>query len=165
MLITYELTRKDILAGVISNHQRSIILWLLARVAFTFGIIGAFVGILCRNVPAVVNVFPLCVLLLLYAGLYIWVLPWWASRLLYSKNPSMQGSRSLRMDDSGVHFQWDGGSSDLEWKTFIRWFEGKNHFLLYTSRAHFHVVPKRALAEQQLPELRALLSQRVHSNS
>jgi len=146
---------------MISNYKRSRFLWLLAWAALIFGTVGFLARFLLPNGQALVNLTPLCVFSVFYAGLFLRVLPWWAARLLYLKQPSIQGTRTLLIDDRGVHWRWDGGSSDLDWKTFIRWYEGGNEFLLYSSPVLFHVVPKRAFSKGQLPELRTLLSQRV----
>ena len=53
------------------------------------------------------------------------------------------------------------GKSDFAWNNFIRYLEGKDHFLLYTSRASFTVVPKRAFGPQQLSEFHAILAQNI----
>jgi hypothetical protein len=67
------------------------------------------------------------------------------------------------VDGTGAHWQSDGGSSDLAWGNFIRWHEGKNGFLLYTSPAVFDVVPRRAFSEEELKEFRSLISREIAS--
>jgi len=54
-----------------------------------------------------------------------------------------------------------GGAGDIEWKNYIRSVEGKNQILFYTSPACFNILPKRAVAEEQLRELRDLLKQNI----
>jgi len=65
------------------------------------------------------------------------------------------------LDSSGAHRRWNGGSADVEWRNYIRSVEGKNQILFYTSPACFNILPKRALAVEQLSELRELLKQNI----
>jgi hypothetical protein len=67
----------------------------------------------------------------------------------------------MLLDKAGVHWRWEGGSADVEWKTFIRFLECKNLFLLYYSPVVFVMVPKRALLPEQRPEFLTLLLQNV----
>jgi YcxB-like protein len=67
------------------------------------------------------------------------------------------------LDAAGVHWRWNGGSADVEWKNFIRFLECKSEFLLYSSPACFNILPKRALSPDQLSELRGLFAQNISS--
>ena len=67
----------------------------------------------------------------------------------------------LTLDASGAHWRWNGGSSDVDWKNYIRWAEGRNQILFYTSPACFNILPKRAIAAEQLNEIRSLLNQNI----
>jgi hypothetical protein len=77
------------------------------------------------------------------------------------KQPGAQGQRNVLLDGSGVHWRWDGGCADIEWKNYVRSLEGKKQFLLYTSPACFNIIPKHALTPQELIELRALLKENI----
>src|SRR5215467_14449880 len=63
-------------------------------------------------------------LILLWVGL-LWGLPRWNARKQFLKQPGAQGPRSVLFDGSGVHWRWNGGSSDIEWKNYVRSLEGK----------------------------------------
>jgi len=65
------------------------------------------------------------------------------------------------LDASGAHWRWDGGSSDVEWKNYIRSAEGKNQILFYTSPACFNLLPKPVLAAEQLTEIQSLVQQNL----
>ena len=65
------------------------------------------------------------------------------------------------VDAVGVHLRWNGGSTDIQWKNFIRHLECENQFLLYSSPVSFSILPKRALTPEQLAEVRALLAQNL----
>ena len=91
----------------------------------------------------------------------LWVLPRWNMRRQFRKQPGAHGARTLLLDSAGTHWHWNGGSSDIEWKNYIRWVEGQNQILLYTSPACFNILPKRTLETQQLDEVRGLLTQNI----
>jgi YcxB-like protein len=109
------------------------------------------------------NVVPLLGLALLWA-LCKWASPWWDARSQFRKQPSAQGPRTLLLDGTGIHWRWDGGTADIEWKNVIRYLESNNEFFLYGSPAAFNMVPKRALSAEQLTEFRSLLAEHVESS-
>jgi hypothetical protein len=69
------------------------------------------------------------------------------------------GTASL--DSNGVNWQWDGGSSVTEWKTYIRWMETKNQILLCSSPVQCTIIPKLYLSPEQLAELPTLLTESI----
>ena len=95
--------------------------------------------------------------LLLLAGLPLSL----SARRQFLKQPGARGPRTVVFDDIGAHWRWNGGSSDIEWKNYIRSVEGENQFLLYTSPACFNIIPKRAIGEARLNEIQGLLKQNI----
>jgi hypothetical protein len=87
--------------------------------------------------------------------------PWLAARQQFWKQPSAQGPRTMVLDAAGIHWQWNGGSADIEWKNFVRFQETKNQFLLYSSPVLFNVVPKRALTLDQVGAFRQLVRENL----
>ena len=67
----------------------------------------------------------------------------------------------MLLDSGGVHWRWNGGSADIEWKNFIRLQETKNQFMLYSSPACFNIVPKRALTLDQMGAFRQLVMENL----
>ena len=67
----------------------------------------------------------------------------------------------MLIDAEGVHWRWNGGSSDVAWKNYIRGLEGKDQFLLYTSPACFNIIPKRVLTQEGVLELQGLLKKNI----
>jgi YcxB-like protein len=163
MQVKYTLTQRDILDGMNANYQRSRLLWLGAWAALMYGVGGFFMRLLFQNSLVVWKVTSLYPFGLFYGCAFLWILPWWAARLLFSKRPSIQEPQTLTVDATGAHWHWDSGSSVLAWKSFIRWHEGKNGFVLYTSPATFNIVPKRAFSEDELKDFRGLLSREISS--
>lgn len=162
MEVTYQLTQRDFFDSFIAHRNRSVVRkWFLRIVVltvFAFLVIG-LLGAILRPYPKVwSDLTPLFVLAAFWIVL-LWGSPWLAARRQFFGQPAAQGRRTLLLDSGGVHWRWDGGSSDADWKNYVRFLEGKNQFLIYTSPACFNILPKRALTAEQLSELRALFAQ------
>jgi len=105
--------------------------------------------------------------LLPFAGLLafwivaLWAFPRWNMRRQFRNQPGAQGPRTVTLDVDGAHWRWDGGSGDIAWKNYIRWVEGKNQILFYTSPACFNILPIQGLPPQQIVDLRELLKQNI----
>ena len=106
------------------------------------------------------NLRPLCIVAILWAVI-MWAIPWLSARTQFLKQPAAQGARTLLVDETGIRWRWSGGSSDVEWRNYIRYFESKRMFLLYLSPVVFNMVPKRALTAVQISEFRRILEQKI----
>jgi hypothetical protein len=161
MQLSYQLTQRDFYESLIAHRNRSLITkWLIrllvtALVLVTLG--GSVLFATEGDTKILTNLGPLFLLLILWAW-FMWVSRWWVSRSLFLKQPAVRGTRTVVFDPTGVHHRWDGGSSDVEWKTYVRWHEASNVIMLYTSPLTWTIVPKRALDTAQLIELRALIA-------
>src|SRR5207248_6931538 len=74
-------------------------------------------------------------------GRYLVALPRVSARQQFSRTPSFSAPKAMSCNPDGI--LWDGGSTELEWKSFIRLHETKRLLLLYTSPSFFQLVPKR----------------------
>jgi hypothetical protein len=164
MRIDYELTEKDFTESYAVHRNRNaltkwgrrLFVWIVVLITLL-----VFVGFLVKpSVQAARNLLPFFGLVLLWLGI-LWILPRWLMRRQFSKQPGAHGPRTVLLDASGAHWQWNGGSSDVEWKNYIRSAEGKNQILFYTSPACFNILPKRGLPTEQLNELRDLLKTNI----
>lgn len=166
MQIAYELTQNDFTEAY-SVHRDSKVLSKWSRRLF-IGIAGlivalSMVGFVSKtSIQGAESLLPIVALMVLWVAI-LWVLPWWTMRRQFVNQPGAHGPRTVVMDESGAHWRWTGGSSDVDWKNYIRLAEGKNQILIYTSPACFNILPKRALAGEQLGEVRSLLSQKIQS--
>ncbi len=159
MEITYRLAQRDFYEAFLAHRKRStIIKWLYRMLSYFLLIIIVvnLVGIFIRpNANTLTDLPPIAITAAFWAGI-IWFLPWLTARNQFTKQPAAHGSKTVFIDSSGVHWRWDGGSSDVEWKTFIRIIEAKYQFLFYSSPACFNIVPKRALQPEQITAFHAL---------
>lgn len=118
-------------------------------------IVGVFVIPFAEWPSSFVPLLSACI----FMAYLLWVTPWQMARSQFSKQPGVQGPRTMKMDSVGVQWRWHGGSSEHVWKIFIRILESKTQFMFYLSPVCFDMVPKRALTSEQMAEFRALLKQ------
>jgi len=164
MQIAYELTPKDFTEAYAAHRDRSSLRkW--SRLVFVWisGLVTALIlfGLIIKpNAQDARTLMPFFVFVAIWLMIIVF-LPKWTMRRQFLQQPGAHGPRTLELDGSGTHWRWNGGSSDIEWKNYIRSVEGKNQFLFYTSPACFNILPKRALAAEQLSELRGVLKQNI----
>jgi YcxB-like protein len=162
MQIAYELTRKDFTQAFFTHRNRNPAMKWTRRIILGlvtgFMVFLLFGAILAHNLK---NLAPLFLLIIGWLAIVSGALTWWSARRQFLKQPGAHGPRTLTLDDLGMHWRWNGGSGDVEWRNYVRWVEGKNHFLFYTSPACFNILPKRGLEEQQLSDVRELLKRNI----
>jgi YcxB-like protein len=79
----------------------------------------------------------------------------------FTKSPALREPRRIEFSDEGVKTDSAMGSSQVSWKSFLRYAESEDTFLLYTSPVVFEIVPKRALQPEQVDELRRLMQAHI----
>jgi len=164
MQIDYELTQDDFTQSFVAHRNRNAFSKWLIRLLMSFAIFVAAILalwlILRPGAQETKNLIRFFGLVLMWVAL-LWGLPRWSARRQFLKQPGAQGQRAVLMDELGVHWRWNGGSSDIAWKNYVRALEARKQFLLYTSPACFNIIPKRALTPERLLELRAILKQNI----
>jgi len=164
MEVTYELTQRDYFDSFDAHRNRSAFSRWTFRLIFYAPLLIGGMGLLLLavrpNAETIANLVPAFAMTALLA-IFFWACPRWVARNQYLKQPGARGPKTVLVDAAGVHSRWNGGSSDVEWKNFIRHLESKRQFLLYLSPYLFQIVPKRALTPEQLAEFRTLLAQNL----
>ena len=131
MQIDYELTQRDFIDSFAAHRNRKIFSKWLTRLFMSFTIVLAAIlvfGLIVKpNGQDAKTLMPYFVLAFLWIGITR-VLPRWNARKQFSKQPGAQGPRTVLMDATGVHWRWNGGSSDVAWKNYVRALEGKTLF-------------------------------------
>jgi hypothetical protein len=164
MQVEYELTESDFTGAYVAHRNRRsytqwirvILFWLIILVS-AFALYGA---VTTHNFSSVL---PFLVLAFLWIVVIQGVIPRWYMRRQFTKQPGAHGPRTLTLDETGAHWRWNGGSSDVEWRNYIRSIEGTNQILFYTSPACFNILPKRALKPEQLDEVRRFIQQNIQT--
>ena len=164
MQLTYTLTQRDFFEAIIAiRNRKKWAKWIfraippLVLISVVFLVVGSSHS---QRSHLISNLLPMVALFLFWSYL-LWGSPWFYARAQFLKQPSAQGPRTAAFDDNEVKWQWDGGSSVVQWKTYIRWIESNNQILLCSSPIQCGIVPKRAMNEEQLSELRRLLAQNI----
>ena len=168
MELRYELTQKDFLESFLAHRNRNAFSrWSLRLMLFVVCLFAALGLVSFAGSPSAATLSSFAVLfgLASFWGLLIWGLPRRMAHNQFSKQPGAHGARTLSLDDQGAHWRWNGGSADVQWQNFIRILDGKNQFLFYTSPACFNILPKRALASEQLVRFRQIVTQNLPSDS
>lgn len=161
--ITYDLTQRDFYDSLIAHRGRSSVSKWSFRLAFGLIFLLPALGLAILEIipkTTLATVVPLFVLAAFWA-IFMWGVPWWSARTQFLQQPSAQGSKTMALDQSGIHWRWKSGQADVEWTNFIHFLESQTVFLLYTSPACFNIVPKRALSPEQTESLRDLLSEKL----
>jgi hypothetical protein len=150
MEIQYVLTQRDFQEAMYAHRKaRTFTRWfyriltvfvILISLLIVLGALGAAAQ---HSAHAFTSFSPLLILTVGWAAL-LWLMPMWMARNQFRNQPGVQGGRIVSIDEAGIRSRWNGGSSDAEWKNYIRYFEAKNQVLLYTSPACFNILPKRA---------------------
>ncbi len=166
MEITYELTKQDFVEAysahrnrnAVSKWSRRLFIWIGGLIA-----VLVFVGFLVKpSVQAAKGLAPFFGLVPMWIAI-LWLLPRWSIGRQFTKQPGAHGPRTLLLDASGAHWRWDGGSSDVAWKNYIRTVEGTNQILFYTSPACFNILPQRGIGPEQLAEVRSFLNENIQT--
>ena len=98
-------------------------------------------------------------------AVFLWGLPWASARSQFSQQPAAQGPKTMNVDESGLHWRWQSGQSDVAWTNFIRFLESETVFVLYSSPVAFNILPKRAFTPEQATSFREVLQGKLGSAS
>ena len=164
MQISYELSVDDFTQAYgVHRNGRAVTKW-VRRGFILLVVLLTLLGLLMvvsRNTPGSGAIGRNLLLLAAFESACIWLWPWWFIRRQFLKQPGAHGPRTVTLDEGGVRWKWTGGASEIDWKNYIRYVEGKNLILFYTSPAAFGILPKRGLSAEQLSDLRGLLKQYI----
>jgi len=156
MQASYHLTEKDLIDAQISHAGRTFrALQLLGAFSVAAGL-GAVVLAGARYYQALV---PIALGLFFLFHLHL------SAKLSFKRDFVSQGNVEVATSQSGIRFLSAKGTVDLNWNAFTRYTETKHLFMLYPQSNMFLIVPKQALAPEDLTEFRQVLEQNVAAKS
>ncbi len=159
MKITYQLTPRDFREAVGPTKARKImmmlvLLSLLALIPLYFLASDDQRDELFRNVLPFLGVISFWLALM-------WLLPYWTVQRQLAGMPAAKSTMTYEFTENGVSCRTENGESANTWAIYSKWREKGAVFLLHTSPAVFHLIPKRAFAPGDEEQFRALLSSKV----
>jgi len=169
-MATFELREGDLVDGFAAHRRRHKgwrLFFLFSSILFVA--IGLFIlSPLCQS-----RQIGLVGWMFLAAGIYLGVvnvvlLPLLVrrqARRVLLQNKLMQGERTCTWTDTAITIQTRYGVNTFPWTDFQSCLEGKEVFMLYTSPRQFTLVPKRALTETEVVDLRRILGKAQYSRA
>jgi hypothetical protein len=161
MQFTYALTQRDFFESIIAIRNRKAWAKWVFRVLPVLLVVSIVLSILTASRSQLLSSLVPLLFFLLFWTFLLWGSPWLFARQQFLKQPSAQGEHTVSFDSDVVRWHWNGGSSTVEWKSYVRWMETKNQILVCSSPLQCGIVPKHALNAEQLLELRTLLTQKL----
>ena len=163
MQVTFALTQRDFFEALIAiRNRKKWAKWSFRAILAVLLLFVIFSVVTSPRSQLLSNLAPLLFLLVLWIVL-MWVSPWSLAHKHFKQQPSAQGERTASFEADGIEWHWDGGSSVVEWRNYIRWMETSNEILLCTSPVQCVIVPKRTMNAEQLSQLQTLLTEKLGS--
>jgi hypothetical protein len=82
-------------------------------------------------------------------------------RRLWEKNDDFQQPHAVTIDDGGIEVAGPKMATRFRWAAFGGWSETLNLFLLWQPAGVYTILPKRAMTDEQLAELRGVFRSNV----
>jgi hypothetical protein len=84
---------------------------------------------------------------------------------LWAGQPALQLRKRMTIGDEGVKVSDAFSRHETQWQAFRRFIETPNLFLLMFGDYSFHMIPKRALNDDEVTSLRHLLRARIQAQT
>jgi hypothetical protein len=90
----------------------------------------------------------------LAAGLATYLSPYWLVRGMRKRSRAAAGPHEYTLDESGIAMRSPGATGTLAWPNVVEALETPEFLLFYVSSDWSAMLPKRVIADQDLPRLR-----------
>ncbi|MCF6262717.1 MAG: YcxB family protein [Xanthomonadales bacterium] len=71
----------------------------------------------------------------------------------YKQNRALRNEITMEITEQGVNFKSESGESKLKWSDIHKWKSSGEIYLLYITSNMFHMVPSRALPNEEMLEM------------
>nr|WP_295373786.1 YcxB family protein [uncultured Sphingosinicella sp.] len=75
------------------------------------------------------------------------------SRRVFRQLKALQSSTDINWSSERIQLQSAQGSSDFDWRDFVRIVQGRNVILLFQSDYMFNFIPRRAVSDEQARDI------------
>ena len=168
MLITYQLTADDIVAGQVRFREGTSDIQKFLYYALPIGLSVLLCALGILQI-AIFRTYRSSGIICLCAAAFFVVSRFYQrttyGRRYIKKNPSVAREYKAEFTEEGVELWGPELHVKSGWSNFQRWQESENHFLLYPNSLTFHLFPKRSFELKDVDAFRALLSQKVAPRS
>lgn len=89
------------------------------------------------------------------------VAAWYTARTLPRREPSLQGPQGRVLTENGLEVRGHGVVLTLEWAAILRVIETPEVFLLFFNRKYAHYLPKRAIPDGEVEQVRQLFREKL----
>lgn len=153
MSCSYKLTESEVVKAMqLHGRGTNKTLVILSIVGIALLLIGAFTNYKAIGFGGAVGG-----LIGYFAVLYL-LIPFKAKRQ-YMQHRALKNEIHMALSEQGINFKSESGESKLQWSDIHKWKNGEGIYLLYITSNMFHIVPSRALSNEN--ELSKLLGQNV----
>jgi len=76
------------------------------------------------------------------------------TRRIYRKHKALHRPYTFSWSENGLTITGTSGEWQVAWSDYLKWAENAQVFILYQAPRLFNIVPKRALAPEQIADLR-----------
>jgi hypothetical protein len=152
---------EDYVNGYTAYAKRSSRRW-VTRFFWTMAILMVAIALLGSFGPrpsswSPVPLYVLAVFWFYYAGT-VWKR---AGRRAFSGRPELAQEFAVDLNETGVAFAGPVSQTRWTWPAFIKFVEGEKVFLIHLSPCAFVIFPKRLLTNEQVEQVRTLLTQKL----
>lgn len=154
MNITYQLTLNEYQEAILlhyKNTNRPLIISIFAGFATFFILLGTDFD----NTREVIDNMLVVFFSLSFYILFTRIITAYQAKRVYTKSHLLSCEVTLHLSGKGINLNRQSDNKTLPWTTFIKWIENDKYAIVYTSRYHFNVIPKRAMGPKENAQLQS----------
>ncbi len=153
MTCSYILTESEVVSAMKLNGRGSNkTLMALLMVGVALVLVGIFTAYRALGIGGAVGG------LIGYFAVQFLLIPFNAKKQ-YRQNRALRNEITMLLSQQGISFKSESGESKLQWSDIHKWKYGKGIYLLYITSNMFHMVPSRALPNEN--EFSKLLGEHI----
>ena len=142
MDFSYTLTKPEVVKAMqLHGRGANSTLAMLSIVGIVFVLLGIFTDYKTISFGGAAGGF------ISYFTVLLLIIPFNAKRQ-YKQNRALSSEMFMHLSEQGVNLKAETGESNLQWNDIHKWKYGKGIYLLYITNDMFHVIPSRALTNE-----------------
>ena len=156
MNVNYKLTLNEYQEAV-NFHYKTGKRPLLIAVYIGFATFAMLVGTdFSNNREVMMNIFMVFFGISFYL-LFTRIITAYQAKKIYNKSTLLSEEVTLHISGKGIKQNKKDNAKTLGWDLFSKWKENEKYVLMYTTSHQFNVIPKRAMNDKHIEELKSYL--------